>query len=306
MLPFGGKGKMMENSVQTAPNSWVHKQYMAERDFEIEHATDSHYHEIEPHYHEFYELFFFLGGHIDYVVDDQIFEMRRGDLLVIPPSTLHNPIFRDFDVPYERYVLWVSAQCMERLCTLDPDLDTFRRAGRKPMYLLRSADAAWSSLGGSFMTMCRTAGERDTCWRSSCMAALLRVLSDYNRAVQAQEGQAQAGARSTLLTAILHYVSDNLCGDLSLETVAQVFYTNKFSISHMFQQDMRISYYQYVIQMRLLAGKKLLLEGMPASKVWDACGFGDYAGFYRAFRKWYGVSPSQFKKLHASLIAPTE
>ena len=102
----------MQHPVSAAPNSWVHKQYMSERDFEIEHAADTHYHEVEPHYHEFYELFFFLNGHIDYVVEDQIFEMRRGDLLVIPPSTLHNPIFRDFDVPYERYVLWISAQCM--------------------------------------------------------------------------------------------------------------------------------------------------------------------------------------------------
>lgn len=296
----------MQHPISAAPNSWVHKQYMSERDFEIEHAADMHYHEVEPHYHEFYELFFFLNGHIDYVVEDQIFEMRRGDLLVIPPSTLHNPIFRDFDVPYERYVLWISAQCMERLSALDPDLDTFRRAGAQPVYLLRSADAAWTSLGGSFMTMHKAAEQRDVCWRSGCIAALLRVMAEYNRAARAQAGQAQAGARATLLTAILHYVSDNLCGDLSLETVAQVFYTNKFSISHMFQQDMRISYYQYVIQMRLLAAKKLLLEGMPASKVWDACGFGDYAGFYRAFRKWYGVSPRQFKKLHASLIAPTE
>lgn len=69
----------MQHPVSAAPNSWVHKQYMSERDFEIEHAADTHYHEVEPHYHEFYELFFFLNGHIDYVVEDQIFEMRRGD-----------------------------------------------------------------------------------------------------------------------------------------------------------------------------------------------------------------------------------
>ena len=125
--------------------------------------ADTHYHEVEPHYHEFYELFFFMNGHIDYVVEDQIFEMRRGDLLVIPPSTLHNPIFRDFDVAYERYVLWISAQCMERLSALDPDLDTFRRAGAQPVYLLRSADAAWTSLGGSFMTMHKAAEQRDVC-----------------------------------------------------------------------------------------------------------------------------------------------
>ena len=296
----------MPKTVVAAPNSWVHKQYMSERDFEIEHAVDTHYHKIEPPYHEFYELFFFLNGHVDYVVEDQMFEMRRGDLLIIPPSVLHNPIFRDFDEPYERYVLWVSAQCMESLTALDPDLDAFRRTGTRTMYLMRSSEAAWSSLGGSFMTIQKASEQQELCWRSRGLAALLRVLGEYNRASRAQKDQAPAGARATLLTGILHYVSDNLCGDLSLETVAQVFYTNKFSISHMFQQDMRISYYQYVIQMRLLAGKKLLLEGMPASKVWEACGFGDYAGFYRAFRKWYGVSPSQFRKLHDSLIAPTE
>lgn len=286
----------MQHRIKSASNSWEHKQYMTERDLEVEHAIDTHYHEVEPHYHEFYELLFFLSGHIDYVVEDQLFEMRRGDLLFIPPSTLHNPIFRDFDVPYERFVLWVSAQCMERLRVLDPDLESFDRAGEQPVYLLRSTDASWANLRGSFVTLHTCAAQQDACWRSGCIAALLRVLA----------AQAPVGARANLLTEILHYVSDNLCGDLSLETVAQVFYTNKFSISHMFQQEMRVPYYQYVIQTRLLVGKKLLLEGMPPSKVWDACGFGDYVGFYRAFRKWYGVSPSQFKKLHDSLIAPTE
>lgn len=294
------------NPQPVTPNSWVNKQYMCERDFEIEHAMDARYHEIEPHYHEFYEVFFFLRGHVDYVVDDQVFDLQRGDLLFIPPSVLHNPIFRDFEEPYERYVLWVSAQCMERLAALDPDLSIFRRSEVRPTYLMRSGEAAWNSLGGSFITIFSAAEQREACWRSRCLAALLRVLEQYNCAVLAQENTAAVGVRANLLTSILHYISDNLCSDLSLETVAQVFYTNKFSISHMFQQDMRISYYQYVIQMRLLAGKKLLLEGMPASKVWEACGFGDYTSFYRAFRKWYGVSPSQFKKLHAALIAPTE
>lgn len=294
----------MRQTTAQAPNSWVHKQYMAERDLEIEHAIDDRYHEIEPHYHEFYELFFFLGGHVDYVVDDQIFEMQRGDLLVIPPSVLHNPIFRDFDVPYERYVLWVSVPCMDRLTALDPELDAFH-ATAAPLYLLRTTEAAWSSLGGSFMTIQHAAAQRPHCWRSSCLAALLRVLAEYSRAQRVGLGQ-PGGTRETLLQRVLHYVSDNLTGDLSLDAVSAVFYTNKFTLSHLFQQEMRVSYYQYVIQMRLLAAKKLLLDGVPATRVWEASGFGDYAGFYRAFRKWYGVSPSQFRKLHAALIAPSQ
>lgn len=39
--------------------SWLFKHYMSARDFEVEHALNQNYHDIEPHYHEFYELFFF-------------------------------------------------------------------------------------------------------------------------------------------------------------------------------------------------------------------------------------------------------
>lgn len=290
----------------TAPNSWVHKQYMSERDFEIEHAVDDHYHDIAPHYHEFYELFLFIGGHVDYIVDDGLFRLQRGDLLIIPPSVIHNPIFRDFDEHYDRFVLWVSAQCMQRLIRQDPDLGIFRREDKRRMYLFRSPGAAWNSLNGSFLTLYRTCEQRGPCWKSEFFSTLLHVMAAYNRALLGHSGQTLRGSRSSLLTNILHYISDNLCGDLSLETVASVFYSNKFSISHMFKQDMHISFYQYVIQMRLLAGKALLLEGMPAAKVWEACGFSDHAGFYRAFKKWYGVSPSQFTKLHTALLAPTE
>ena len=57
---------------------------MTERDFEVEHAVDNDYHDVEPHYHEFYEMYFFAGGHVDYIVDDQQFQLHPGDLLDHP------------------------------------------------------------------------------------------------------------------------------------------------------------------------------------------------------------------------------
>lgn len=36
---------------------WLNKHYMTERDFEVEHALDTNYHEVEPHYHEFTKCF---------------------------------------------------------------------------------------------------------------------------------------------------------------------------------------------------------------------------------------------------------
>lgn len=278
--------------------SWLFKHYMQERDFEVEHAVDSNYHDIEPHYHEFYELFFFVGGHVDYIIDDALFHLRPGDLLILPPNILHNPVFRDFAVPYERYVVWISAHAIDRLIRQDPDCGYFLRDDVQKLYLFRASDTAWNTLNASFLTLYQSYSSRKLCYRSEGLSVIMSLLTQYNRALSAQSGQALRGARTTLLTNILHYVQNHLCDDLSLDTVASVFYTNKYNISHIFKQDMRISYYQYVIQMRLIAGKNNILAGMPVNKVWETCGFSDHAGFYRAFRKWYGVSPNQFKQLH--------
>ena len=53
---------------RTDDYSWLHKHYMEHRDFEAEHAVHSQYPEIVPHYHEFYELYFFLAGIASIVV----------------------------------------------------------------------------------------------------------------------------------------------------------------------------------------------------------------------------------------------
>ncbi|MEE7601350.1 MAG: AraC family transcriptional regulator, partial [Faecalibacterium prausnitzii] len=41
----------------------------------------------------------------------------------------------------------------------------------------------------------------------------------------------------------------------SLDTVAKALFIDKYNFSHMFKQNMQISFYQYVIQQRLLEAK---------------------------------------------------
>lgn len=282
--------------------SWLFKHYMTERDFEVEHAVDNDYHDVEPHYHEFYEMYFFAGGHVDYIVDDQQFQLHPGDLLIIPPNVLHNPFFHDFDIPYERYVVWISANTLSRLIRQDADCGYFLQQDIQGRYLFRGDEASVISLRGSFMTLFHSYHERALCYRTEGISVIMHILTLYNRALAAETSQVQGGTHGSLLTDILHYVQGNLCGDLSLDKLASVFYTNKYHISHLFKQNMHISYYQYVIQMRLIAGKNSILDGVPVAKVWETCGFSDHAGFYRAFRKWYGVSPNHFKKLHAEQL----
>ena len=58
-----------------------------------------------------------------------------------------------------------------------------------------------------------------------------------------------------------------------MDTISGAFIMDKYNLAHMFKDKMGISYYQYVLQQRLLTGKNLILEGIPANKACFACGF---------------------------------
>lgn len=111
------------------------KHYMHTNDFELDHHRDITYPAVEPHYHEFYELLYFISGHVDYIIGDEIYHLQNDDLLIIPPNVMHNPIFADFRVPYERYVLWISLPTLQQLASIDEDLNYFLTAkGMKTTY----------------------------------------------------------------------------------------------------------------------------------------------------------------------------
>jgi AraC-like DNA-binding protein len=52
-----------------------------------------------------------------------------------------------------------------------------------------------------------------------------------------------------------------------------------------------------VTQRRLIAAKKLIEKEMSLEEVSVQVGFYDYSGFYRAFKKEYGISPKQYRNM---------
>lgn len=93
---------------------------------------------------------------------------------------------------------------------------------------------------------------------------------------------------------ILRYINENYNEDLSLDALAERFFVSKYHLSHTFRREVGVSVYRYIMLKRLLAAKEMLLSGTPAGEVAYACGFGDYAGFWRAFKSEYGLSPKDF------------
>lgn len=101
-----------------------------------------------------------------------------------------------------------------------------------------------------------------------------------------------------LLSHVVAFVMANLPkGDLSLEALADELRLSGSQLNRRIKLLTGVTAQQYVLQVRLEHARLLLQEhpGMSVAEIGFQCGFESAASFSRAFRRAFGVAPSQFR-----------
>ena len=92
----------------------------------------------------------------------------------------------------------------------------------------------------------------------------------------------------------LDYIESNLQTDISASELAEMAGFSLFHYYRLFQHATGLPVMQYILRRRLLHGIYAMKQG--SSKVAAALrfGFDTYAGFYRAFCREFGCTPSEY------------
>jgi two-component system response regulator YesN len=101
------------------------------------------------------------------------------------------------------------------------------------------------------------------------------------------------------LVSAINFIKQNFSGDLSLETVANHVYVSSYYLSHLFRDEMDMSFSDYVNKVRMEESKRLLKDNtLKTQEVAELVGFNDSNYFSKAFKKYYGVSPKSVSDLY--------
>ena len=269
------------------------RQTMSRPNFEIFHYQEPHSSNVEMHHHDFYEIFFFLNGRVEYRVEGRIYHLQPGDLLLINPMELHQLIAEPGDTTYERFVLWIEKEYLERLST---DMVSLTRCfdNTQPGHsnLLRPGHASHANILMQFKEIVRESYGREYGNELYARSALLRLMVELNRlAINTGREMVSYEESSPLISNVLLYIGDHYDKPLSLEMLSQKFYVSKYHLSHEFSRIVGTSIYRYIMLKRLVMARQMLSNGIAPGTVSISCGFSDYSNFYRAFRAQYGISP---------------
>ena len=254
---------------------------------------------VPLHSHSFYELLYCRNScGMEYLLGPSRYRLQRGDLVFTPPGVDHRPLLTGRLVePCRRDVIWLSQEFMAQTALAFPFPS---RIDWEQPFLLRTAGTPWEGLGDHIQAGVQEALRRAPGWEACVAGNTMVLLTLLARALSGGDSAPLASAeRPELLERVFAYIEAHLGEPITLADTARHFWVSESKISQTFRQKLGVSFYRCVTQRRLIAAKSLIVQGAPLNTVNERVGFADYSAFFRAFKREYGVAPSQFRALQA-------
>ncbi len=239
------------------------------------------------HSHNDYELYLFLEGDAKYVVEEKVYDLSPGDVIIIRKHEMHR-VFHMGNQKYRRTVIMVS-----------PDFFTANNCPEYESVFLKEHADTGNRINAEIV---RSSGLRDAMMRfkqysngfsdlSSPIAEsmMMEILYLLNRISSFES----ADTTNKIVKNVIDYINQYFTSEITLDALSEKFFVSKYYLCHIFKASTGLTVQQYIRQKRLTLADTLKSEGKTLTEAALLSGFGDYSSFYRAYLKKNHKSPKE-------------
>ena len=258
------------------------------------HEPLAKYSQYRHHFHSNYEVYYFLGGDADYMVEGTEYHLTPHSLLLLAPNVLHG-VRVNTDADYVRCCLYfapedISAERRMFLCSCFPAHP--RLSGQVIFY--ENLKEYHFELFFDILQRVDSLQEGD---RAQYRAIYLEAfLAQIHLMCQERFPTAGVSGASPVVLEIMEYLNSHLAQAHTLDALSERFHISKYYMNRAFKQQIGTTIIDYLLFKRIVVAKQYLLNGDTAMDAAWKVGFGDYSSFYRSYKRVMGEPPSAIKK----------
>lgn len=251
------------------------------------------------HFHPYYEIYYLYSGKRRIFVNDTLYTLGRGDMLLIDKNVLHRTTYIS-DEKHERFAINFSDKYLIPLFdqySKEVVLDCFQLPFLTIHYKRREY------IEDLFQKLIYESNHLDD-FSEYLIQIYLQELIIFLLRYQKNEAQSQIPINMTdeVIQNTAKYIRSHYNQPITLNIAAEYANMSTTYFSKKFKSVTGFGFKEYLCKIRLTEASKRLLETNDSiTDIAFACGFSDSNYFGDVFKKLKGISPLQYRK-HNELV----
>lgn len=252
-----------------------------------------------------YEMILLHSGKCRYLVGNQIYTLRPGDLLLLDGKTIQSGFIFDESEHYERSIIQFNSEWVQPLLkelSADYLLDLFSENRKGKIREFSPGDA--ELIEQSFLRIDQLNDlthtyKHDALRKIMLIHLLLRI--DLSTVTIRDKNRVYKNEKVKIAEDVLTYIFHCYRNAIAIEDIANGLGLSKSYISHVFKEMTGFSIMNYLMRYRLSASTSALLTEHAKSikEIAFEHGFESDAHYSRFFKKNFGQTPNRFRKSYS-------
>lgn len=278
------------------------RQYMINENYEVYEKQGAPTGAATFHYHNFYEIIYVLEGEYSSLLENQMYQLKKGDFLLIDANIMHkyHYIEKKHDSS-RRIILWITKSMLEKLSDGAMDLSSCFHGSEScayhfPIYYEEMLRGYLMKLVMSELMEGQQEGSKEVMDRGylTLFFAYLNLLCSRNEYLFKEEETIS----HPLVETVSSYIDNHIQESISVDELAQQVHMSKYHFLRKFKDLTGVTVHAFITNKRLIHAVEGLRAGKSINQVYQEAGFTDYSSFLRNFKNTFGVSPGKYHEVY--------
>ena len=252
-------------------------------DFQIKYTETNqkiHFHEIDLHTHAEFELYINLSGDVSFLVENVLYPLSRGDVIIARPGELHHCVYRS-EKPHKLF--WILFDSEKNNAVFDFLQPTFCENYISPREDLRE----------ELLELCKKL-HSDPLSPEEQLYSFFRIF-----AILRESKGSSPDPKGNLpwdLSKIIDYINQHIHEEITVAEIARSFYISQSTLERRFKQALHVTPLEFIRRKKILLAAQMLQAGGSVLNVGTDLGYNDISYFIELFKRYFNCTPHEYKQ----------